>query len=112
MVVMNDPYLRRALPALLALSLLLSLFFVWRVPFGDNPDETAHRDYIRLIVEERGFVKFIERDKLPEDAPSRDEAHQPPLYYLLCAPVYEEINLLQPKGVKRIRIEVEGAEFD
>ncbi len=88
MGVMNDPYLRRALPALLALSLLLSLFFVWRVPFGDNPDETAHRDYIRLLVEERGFVKFIERSKLPEDAPSRDEAHQPPLYYLLCAPVY------------------------
>ncbi|MBC7805706.1 MAG: glycosyltransferase family 39 protein [Akkermansiaceae bacterium] len=85
---MNDSLLRRALLALLALSLLLSVSFALRVPVGDNPDETAHRDYIRLIVEERGFVKFIERNKLPEGAPSRDEAHQPPLYYLLCAPVY------------------------
>jgi 4-amino-4-deoxy-L-arabinose transferase-like glycosyltransferase len=85
---MNHPHLRRALLALLALSLLLSVSFALRVNVGDNPDETAHRDYIRLLVEERDFVRFIERSKLPENAPSRDEAHQPPLYYLLCAPVY------------------------
>lgn len=85
---MNTPLIRRLLLGLLALSLLLSVSFALRVPIGDNPDETAHRDYIRLIVEERGFVKFIERAKLPEGAPSRDEAHQPPLYYLLCVPIY------------------------
>lgn len=88
MWVMNDPHLRRALLALLALSFLLSACFALSVPVGNNPDETAHRDYIRLIVEERGFVKFVERAKLPENALSRDEAHQPPLYYLLCVPVY------------------------
>ncbi|MBC8143060.1 MAG: glycosyltransferase family 39 protein [Armatimonadetes bacterium] len=85
---MNETTLRRALLVLLAASLLLSLCFAIRVPFGDNPDETAHRDYIGLIVQERGFVRFIPHADLPEGAPSRDEAHQPPLYYLLCAPVY------------------------
>ena len=85
---MNDSFGRRALFVLLAVSLVLSLCFALRVPPGDNPDETAHRDYVRLIVEERGFVKFIPRGELPENAPSRDEAHQPPLYYLLCVLVY------------------------
>lgn len=85
---MNETILRRALLALLAASLLLSLCFALRVPFGDNPDETAHRDYIGLIVEERGLVRFIPHADLPKGAPSRDEAHQPPLYYLLCAPVF------------------------
>ena len=85
---MNDSFARRALLVLLAASLLLSAGFALRVPLGDNPDETAHRDYIRLIVEERGFVTFIPRGELPDGAPSRDEAHQPPLYYLLCVPVY------------------------
>ena len=85
---MNETFLRRALLILLAASLLLSVCFALRVPLGDNPDETAHRDYISLIVQERGFVRFIPHGDLAEGAPSRDEAHQPPLYYLLCAPVY------------------------
>lgn len=85
---MNETTLRRALLAILAASFLLSLCFAICVPFGDNPDETAHRDYIALIVEERGFVRFIPQADLPPGAPSRDEAHQPPLYYLLCAPVF------------------------
>jgi|GEM_PF-499062 4-amino-4-deoxy-L-arabinose transferase and related glycosyltransferases of PMT family len=79
---------QRLLPVLMALSLLLSLAFAARVPFNHNPDEEAHRDYVRLIVEERGFVQFIPRGEVPEGQPSRDEAHQPPLYYLLCVPVY------------------------
>jgi len=78
----------RLLTVLLALSFLLSLAFAWRTPFNHNPDEEAHRDYVRLLVEERGFVKFIPRGEIPEGQPTRDEAHQPPLYYLLCAPLY------------------------
>ena len=71
---------------------MLSASFALRVPVGNPPDETAHRDYIRLLVETRSFVKFIPRGDLPPDAPTRDEAHQPPLYYLLCAPVYAATN--------------------
>jgi hypothetical protein len=72
----------------LATSLLLSVGFAARVPLDGNPDEHAHLDYIRLLVEERGFVRFIPREQLPPGAPSRDETHQSPLYYLLCVPVY------------------------
>lgn len=73
---------RRLLLAVLAASLVLSCLFAARLPLDANPDEAAHRDYIRLIVEERGPVRFVEKD------PARFETHQPPLYYLLCVPVY------------------------
>jgi hypothetical protein len=79
---------RRLLLVFLATSLLLSVGFAARVPLDGNPDEHAHLDYIRLLVEERGFVRFIPREQLPPGAPSRDETHQSPLYYLLCVPVY------------------------
>jgi 4-amino-4-deoxy-L-arabinose transferase-like glycosyltransferase len=72
--------------ALLAVSLVLSVLFALRVPFDDrigaNPDETRHFDYLRLLVEHRGLVTFN------ADDPTYAETHQPPLYYLLCLPVY------------------------
>lgn len=73
---------RRLLLVVLAAAFALSVLFALRVPFNANPDEAAHRDYVRLLVEEKGFVRFVAGD------PSRFETHQPPLYYLLCVPVY------------------------
>lgn len=94
-----------ALWVLLAVSLALSLGFAALIPLNHNPDETTHRDYIRLMVQQKGLIAFVPppgraplpeavREKLlaregmaelPEGALSRDEAHQPPLYYALAA---------------------------
>ena len=87
---------------LLALSLALSIYFALHVPFGANPDETAHRDYIRLLIQNHGFVRFV---PMPTDtnfgsAPTPWESHQPPLYYLLCVPVY----LLSGSSVFAVRM--------
>lgn len=92
---------RALLPAILVVSLLLSALFAVRVPFGDNPDEVAHRDYIRLLIENHGFVKFTlpppaapaasgqqAIPPTPNDPTTPWETHQPPLYYLLCVPVH------------------------
>jgi 4-amino-4-deoxy-L-arabinose transferase-like glycosyltransferase len=70
--------------AILAASFTLSLLFALRVPLedGSNPDEIAHFEYVKLIVENHGLVVFRGGDVL------WSETHQPPLYYLLCAPVY------------------------
>ena len=96
---------RRRILGISFVGALVSLLFAWMVPFGANPDETAHRDHIRLMSEQRGLVVFvppagrqplpdpvlarIEKAAgmrvLPEGAPSRDEAHQPPLYYLVAS---------------------------
>lgn len=67
----------------LVLAAVFALWFALRIPFdGSNPDETSHVDYIRLLVERRGFVRFVPGDS------QLYETHQPPLYYLLCAPLY------------------------
>ncbi len=80
------------LPLLLlfAASLVLSIWFALHVPLNGNPDESSHRDYIRLLIENRGFVRFVPVpvDTDFGDKPTPWETHQPPLYYLLCVPVH------------------------
>lgn len=69
---------------ILGLSLLLSGIFAARVPFNvlGNPDETAHLEYVRLILANGGFVQFKPGDAL------LSETHQPPLHYIACVPVF------------------------
>jgi len=87
------------------LAFLVSVLFAAMVPFGNNPDETAHWDNIRLISATKRLPVFVPppgraplpenvvtsiqratgMTQLPEGALSRDEAHQPPFYYLLSA---------------------------
>ena len=98
----------KSLYAILAAAFLLSVSFAVKVPLDHNPDESSHRDYIRLMVEQKGLVMFVPSKgrkplpapviekmqaregmtELPEGAISRDEAHQPPLYYALAALVF------------------------
>lgn len=93
------------LVVVLVAALVLSVVFAFKVPLGNSPDETTHRDYIRLMVEQKGLITFVPpkgraplpdtvKEKLlaregmaelPEGALSRDETHQPPLYYALAA---------------------------
>ena len=86
------------------LAFLVSVLFVAMVPFGNNPDEAAHWDNIRLISTTKRLPVFVPppgraplpenvissikratgMTELPEGALSRDEAHQPPMFYLLA----------------------------
>ena len=87
------------------LAFLVSILFAAMVPFGNNPDEAAHWDNIRLISTTKRLPVFVPppgraplpenvlssiqratgMTELPEGALSRDEAHQPPMFYLLAA---------------------------
>ena len=87
------------------LAFFVSVLFAAMVPFGNNPDEAAHWDNIRLMSTSKSLPVFVPppgraalpehvRDsiqraagmaELPEGALSRDEAHQPPLYYILAS---------------------------
>ncbi len=79
---------RGVLIAILVLACILSVLFAVSLPLSakdpnpPNPDELSHLNYIRLLVEQRGFVKFR------ADDPAFFETHQPPLYYLFCLPAY------------------------
>ena len=87
------------------LAFLVSVLFAVMVPFGNNPDESAHWDNIRLMTTTKSLPVFVPPPgravltdnvlssiqratgmiELPEGALSRDEAHQPPFYYLLAS---------------------------
>lgn len=60
------------------------VFALWTPAFG-APDEQAHFNYVKYLYEHRSLPVQVSRT----DDPSNDwEYYQPPLYYMLCLPLY------------------------
>jgi len=94
----------RAILALIVLAYLaLGSLYAVTTPPWQVPDEPAHYNYVRYLVEEQRFPRlemgdydqaYLNRITTAKFDPSlsidaiRYEYHQPPLYYLLAAPVY------------------------
>mgnify|MGYP005834525995 CR=1 FL=1 len=89
-----------ALAAILALYLVMALAYAVLTPLWESPDEPAHYNYIRYLIEHRQFpvlqaqdydFNYLERIKaarFPAEMsidPIRYEFHQPPLYYVIGA---------------------------
>ncbi len=83
--------------------LLLALGYAVVTPTWQSPDEPAHFNYVRHVWETRSLpvlqpgdypadlLEELKRLKWPADRPVdaiRYESHQPPLFYLLAAPIY------------------------
>ena len=83
--------------------MLWSRFSPSRLPPWQNPDEPAHYNYVAYLATEGklpvlqmgdydgAYLERLKTEKFPPALsidPVRYEFHQPPLYYLLAAPVY------------------------
>jgi len=96
---------RVALGVLVAVYLALASLYAVRTPDWQAPDEPAHYNYVRQIADEGRLPviapgdwqqEYQDRLKASRFAPElldrldtiQYEDHQPPLYYLLLAPVY------------------------
>ena len=81
----------------------LGTLFAFKTPPWQNPDEPAHYNYIAHVATERRlpalrmgdydgpYLERLKAQKFPPDLsiePVRYESHQPPLYYLLAAPIH------------------------
>lgn len=107
---------------ILALMLLfqfaLGLLYATRTPLWQAPDEPAHYNYVRVLVETRSFPvlqqgdydqQYLEKIKAAKFPPDlsidsiRYEAHQPPLFYLLAAPVFIAARALNSDTVQWLR---------
>ncbi len=95
-------------PLLLVLAgyLIAAVAYVFITPPWQAPDEPAHYNYVRHLVEEArlpvlevgdypaAYLEEVKAAGFPPDAsiaPIRYESHQPPLYYLLAAPVLASV---------------------
>jgi len=91
------------LAVILVAYLIIGTLFAVYTPAWQVPDEPAHYNYVRALVEERrlpvlqmgdyphDYLEQIKARGFPADMPIdsiRYEFHQPPLYYLLAAPVF------------------------
>ena len=70
--------------AALALYFALTLALIRVVPFNGAPDEAAHAQYIEALVSTHALPVFA--GQAPPNAGY--EFHQPPLFYLLAAPLW------------------------
>ena len=83
--------------------LALGTLFAVKTPSWQNPDEPAHYNYIADVASERrlpllamgdydgAYLERLKSERFPPGLsiePVRYESHQPPLYYVLAAPVY------------------------
>jgi 4-amino-4-deoxy-L-arabinose transferase-like glycosyltransferase len=100
---MKTPRPRLILALILGLYLALGILFAANTPPWQAPDEPAHYNYVRYLVEQGSFpvlhmgdyphayLEEIKSRHFPPDLsidPIRYEFHQPPLYYALAAPIY------------------------
>ncbi|MCB0163416.1 MAG: DUF2142 domain-containing protein [Anaerolineae bacterium] len=89
--------------AILLIYSLAGVLFAGLTPYWQAPDEPAHYNYIRYLAAEKAFPELVaecydeayltelKQRKFPSDMPIDGvcyEFHQPPLYYLLAAPIY------------------------
>jgi 4-amino-4-deoxy-L-arabinose transferase-like glycosyltransferase len=88
---------------IIAAYVVIGTLYAVKTPAWQVPDEPAHYNYVRYIVEQRALPvlrpgdydqKYIEQFRTPENtphlsiAPLRYESWQPPLYYVLATPIY------------------------
>jgi len=97
------PFLCVLLVAIVAVYAAIGILYAVLTPTWQVPDEPAHYNYVRALAEGRGFpvlepgdydqvyLERLKSDGFPPELPVESleyEDHQPPLYYLLAAPVY------------------------
>ncbi|MBC7264579.1 MAG: glycosyltransferase family 39 protein [Chloroflexi bacterium] len=95
---------RHALVAIVMSYFVLGVLYAVFTPLWEAPDEPAHFNYVKYITEnsrlpvlqvgdyDQSYLKAIVSRQFPPGMsidPLRYESHQPPLYYLLTAPLYQ-----------------------
>lgn len=95
--------MRIALLIIIFFQVLFGVLYALRTPRWEVPDEPAHFNYVRYLAEngaiptltagdyDQAYLEKLKGEKFPpEDSIDslRYESHQPPLYYLIAAPIY------------------------
>jgi hypothetical protein len=83
---------------ILTLYFLLGLYYIWQTPPFEGPDEGEHFAYIEWLVAGNGFPP---QGDAAWETPVRQEAGQPPFYYLLAAIPATITGTTEPAAVYR-----------
>ena len=78
----------KGLTAILVAFLFLATLYAWVNPILESPDAIWHFEYIVHLAQGKGFPHYTGKS-----LPMRQEASQPPLYYLLAAPLVSLVNI-------------------
>lgn len=93
---------RFCIGVLVGAALLVRVAFAFAVPAFQAPDEQAHLQYVAHLREHRALPVQPERS-LEMFADPMHQAYQPPLAYLLFAPLEQWLAAREAKAVTRLR---------
>jgi 4-amino-4-deoxy-L-arabinose transferase-like glycosyltransferase len=88
----------RSLAALLAAFVAVALIYCWLVPPFEGPDEPQHFGYVTWLAQGEGFPPQGDE---AWSTPVRQEASQPPFYYMFASLPARLIDLQNPPAVFR-----------
>ena len=96
--VVCNPRSHRLLAAILAGFVLLGVVYCWSVPPFEGPDEAQHFAYIEWLAEGKGFPP---QDDAAWNTAIKQEAGQPPLYYVLASIPARWAGVTNPRAAYR-----------
>jgi hypothetical protein len=96
---MSNEVTRRYIVAVFALAFVVRLAYAFVTPPFQAPDEYSHYSYVKFLHTFRHLP--VQPD--PATQPEEMEFHQPPLYYILAAPLFPSINFVQARPLLLMR---------
>lgn len=90
----TPPAKNRALYAIIAVFVVLSIIYSFATNLKKGPDEPAHFIYVRSLATTFSPPPIARSETPTEDYESSHEAHQPPFYYAVMAAPYAVLNML------------------
>jgi dolichyl-phosphate-mannose-protein mannosyltransferase len=95
----NQRITRRYLYAILALAFVIRIAYALVTPPFQSPDEYSHYSYVRFIHD----FRYLPIQPNPAVRAEELEFHQPPLYYLLSAPLFSSTELFDERPLLMLR---------
>lgn len=96
---MNQRIKRRYLYAILTLALAIRIGYALVTPSFQAPDEYSHYSYVRFVHD----LRYLPVQPNPAVRAEELELHQPPLFYLLAAPLFSSTKLVEGRPLLPLR---------
>lgn len=97
---MSKEATRRYILAIFALAFTVRIGYLFVTPTFQAPDEYSHYSYVKFVNESRQLP--IQPN--PAARPEELEFHQPPLYYMVAAPLFASTKLVEHKPLMPLRL--------
>src|SRR5262249_29807332 len=96
---MTNKVTRRYILSVFVLAFVIRVAYAFVTPPFQSPDEYSHYSYVKFVH----TFRHLPVQPNPATQPEELELHQPPLYYVLAAPMFRSTDLLDARPLLPLR---------